>query len=97
MFFYCFIYFEHSSIRWLLLSAHCCAETPKYHWQHGLDSHEGLLKNATINFQFDFALIKLRKIGFPHDQTTWMQLNCMTWLVSPSLLSKFELEEIEFS
>jgi len=49
------------------------------------------------NSQFDFSLIKLRKYEFPHQQTTWMQLNCVTWLVSPSLLSKFELEELEFS
>lgn len=26
-----------------------------------------------------------------------MQLNCVTWLVSPSLLGNFELEELEFS
>ena len=65
-------------------------------WQHGLDSLEGLLKNAERNSQFDFALIKLRKFEFPHYQTTWMQLTCMTWLVSPYLLIKFELEELEF-
>jgi len=61
-------------------------------WQHGLDSPEGLLKNAPRNSQFDFALIKLRKIEFPHQQTTWMQVTCMARLVSPIFLNKFELE-----
>ena len=56
-----------------------------------------LLKNAAINSQFDFSLIKLRKFEFPHQQTTWMMLNCVAWIVSPNLLSKFELEELEFN
>ena len=55
------------------------------------------MKNATRNFQFDFALIKFRKFKFPHQQTTWMMLTCVTWLVSPNLLCKFELEELEFN
>ena len=56
-----------------------------------------MLKNAARKSQFDFALVKLRKFEFPHQQTTWMQLTCVTWLVSPNLLSKFELEGLEFS
>jgi len=56
-----------------------------------------LVKNASRNSQFDFALIKLRKFEFPHQQTTWMMLTCLTWLVSPNLLSKFELEVLYFS
>jgi len=55
------------------------------------------LKNAARNSQFDFALIKLRKFEFPHQQTTWMMLTCVTWLESPSLLSKIKLEDLEFS
>ena len=66
-------------------------------WQHGLDSPEGLLRNVTRNSQFDFALIKLRKFEFPHQQTTWMMLTCVKWIVSPNLLRKFKLEELEFS
>jgi len=56
-----------------------------------------MLKNAARNSQFDLALIKLRKFEFPHQQTTLMMLTYMTWLVSPSLLNKFELEELLFS
>jgi len=41
-----------------------------------------------------FALIKLRKIEFPHQQTTWMMFTCVAWLVSLSLLNKLELEEL---
>ena len=58
---------------------------------------QNLLKNAARNSQFDFSLIKLRKLEFPHQRTTWMMLTCVTWLVSPIFLSKLELEEIEFS
>lgn len=56
-----------------------------------------MLKNAARNSQFDFSLIKLIKFEFPHKQTTWMMLICVTRLVSPILLSKFKLEELEFS
>jgi len=55
-----------------------------------------VLKNAARNSQFDFALIKLRKFKVPHQKIAWMMLTCVTWLVSPSLLNKFELE-LEFS
>ena len=56
-----------------------------------------VLKNATRNSQFDFSLIKLKKFEFPHQQTTWMMLTCVAWLVSPNLLSKFEVEELDFT
>lgn len=56
-----------------------------------------MLKNATRNSQFDFGLIKLRKFKFTQQQTNWMMLTCVTWHVSPSLLTKFELEESKFS
>jgi len=67
-------------------------------WYDDFNQYVGLmLKNAARNSQFDFSLIKLRKFKFPHQETTWMQLSCVIWLVSPSLLSKFELEEVESS
>ena len=56
-----------------------------------------IAKNAAINYGFDFALIKLRTFEFPHQQTTWMQSTCMTWHVSPSLVNKSMLEELELS
>ena len=56
-----------------------------------------MLKNAARNSQFDFSFIKLKKFKFPHQQTTWMMLTCVTWHMSPILLNKFELEELEFN
>jgi len=66
-------------------------------WKHRLDSPQGFLKTATRNSQFDFTLIKLRKFELVHQQTTWMQLPCMPWFLSPILLNKIDLEELEFS
>ena len=44
-----------------------------------------------------FPFIKLRNFEFPHQQTYWMQITCMTWIMSPSLLNKSKLEELEFN
>ncbi len=71
--------------------------TPNEKRIHGHLPMRYLLEIVARKAQFDFALVKLRKIEFPHHQITYMQLTCVTWLVSPNLLYKFKLEELDFS
>jgi len=58
----------------------------KFSWRGKKDEARasGLLRNVVINSQFDFALVKLRKLELPHQQTTWMLLIVVTWILALS-------------